>query len=270
MAAPIKRQYLDSTGKKLPSVTEILGNLGWKYQVLIHWANKVGRQGLTVKEASGDAAKVGSIAHDRIEAYLLGKRHERQQEPVDLWEKSTIALDSFKRWHDEHGHRIEVIETECLMTDQEQGYGGTADLICLLDGVPAILDYKTGSGIYPEVAVQLEAYATLWECVGAHHDKASDGRPLSKEERLRRKQASMIVKTGVIHCPADGRATQLVTFDDDARRCAGMVWDSLLSMQSLKTGYEAIGKYLKSQEIPKDDEGSQGGEGSGEGTKVPF
>ena len=266
MAAPIKRQYLDNTGQKLPSVTEILGNLGWKYQVLIHWANKVGRQGLTTKEASGDSAKVGSIAHDRIEAYLLGKRHDRQQEPVDLWEKATVALDSFKRWHDEHGHRIEVIETECLMTDQEQGYGGTADLICLLDGMPAILDYKTGSGIYPEVAVQLEAYATLWECVGAHHRQSADGRPLTDAERIKRRQACNIATTGVIHCPADGRPTQLVTFDADARRCAGMVWDALLSMQSLKSGYDAIGKYLKSKEIQKDDEGSE----DGEGAKVPF
>ena len=64
MAAKVKRQYLDANNNKLPSVTEILGGMGWKYQVLIHWANKVGRQGLTVKEASGDAAKVGNIAHD--------------------------------------------------------------------------------------------------------------------------------------------------------------------------------------------------------------
>jgi hypothetical protein len=46
MAAKVKRNYgKGKDGKKLPSVTEILGNLGWKYQVLIHWANKVGRQG---------------------------------------------------------------------------------------------------------------------------------------------------------------------------------------------------------------------------------
>jgi hypothetical protein len=266
MAAKVKRQYLDASGGKLPSVTEILGGMGWKYQVLIHWANKVGRQGLTVKEASGDAAKVGNIAHDRIEAFLLGKRYDRQSEPVDLWERSTVALDSFKRWHDDNGHRIEVLETECLMVDTEQGYGGTADLICLLDGQPAILDYKTGSGIYPEVAVQLEGYATLWECVGSHHIQAADGRPLTPAERIKRRQASVIQRTGVIHCPADGRPTNLIEFDANQRLCAGRVWDTLLTMQGLKSGYDAIGKHIKAQEIPANDEGSE----SGEGNKIPF
>jgi len=266
MAAPVKRQYLDGKGKKLPSVTEILGNLGWKYQVLIHWANKVGRQGLTMREASGDAAKVGSIAHDRIEAFVNGGLLRRTTEAQDLWDRSTVAFESFLTWYDANGYRIQVIETECLMTDQELGYGGTADLVCLLDGVPAILDYKTGSGIYPEVAVQLEAYCTLWETVGHAHETRSDGTPISIDGRKARRACHAISTTGVIHCPADGRATQLIVIPSEMRRTAGKIWDILLAMNSHKAEWDDFGDWLKSQEIPKDDESSEGGTG----TKVPF
>jgi len=250
MAASVKRNYgKGKDGRKLPSVTEILGNLGWKYQVLIHWANKVGRQGLTVREASGDAAKVGNIAHDRIEAWVLGKVFERTNEPQDLWDRSTMAFESFKDWwHTENmSGRIEVIETECLMSDVEAGFGGTADLICLLDGVPAVLDYKTGSGIYPEVAVQLEAYADLWQTVGCTHTELSDGTPISEEGQRNRKACGEILRTGVIHCPADGRKTQMLEIPAETRKTAGQIWDSLLSMEALKTGYNDFGDWLKHQ-----------------------
>ena len=40
-------------------------------------------------------------------------------------------------------------------------YGGTLDHYCLLDGVPTLLDYKTGKAIYPEQFYQLAAYRQL-------------------------------------------------------------------------------------------------------------
>lgn len=262
MAAPVKRRYLDASGKKLPSVTEILNNLGWKYQVLIHWANKVGRQGLTMREASGDAAKVGNIAHDRIEGFLLGKPFERTLEPLDLWDRSTLSLESFRDWwHTENmWGRVQLIETECLMVDQELGYGGTADLICLLDGVPAVLDYKTGSGIYPEVSIQMEAYAILWETVGHTHQQLADGTAISEEGRRNRKACREILRTGVIHCPADGRKTQLIEIPPEARHMAAQIWDGLLAMESLKSQYDDFGAMLKNSTLPQEQPES----------KIPF
>ena len=256
MAAKVKRNYgKGKDGKKLPSVTEILGNLGWKYQVLIHWANKVGRQGLTTKEASGDAARVGNIAHDRIEGFLIRRPFERTDEPQDLWDRSTMAFESFRDWwHSENmSGRIEVIETECLMSDPEAGFGGTADLVCLLDGVPAILDYKTGSGIYPEVAVQLEAYADLWGTVGHANKELSDGTPISENGQRNRKACAEILRTGVIHCPADGRKTQLIEIPAETRKTSAQLWDSLLTMEALKTGYNEFGKYLRGATLPKEE-----------------
>jgi len=257
MAAVIKRQYLDGDGKRLPSVTEILGNLGWKYGALMGWANKVGRQGLTLREASGDAAKVGNIAHDRIEAWVLGNSIVRTDQPQDLWDRSTVAFESFKDWwHAENmGGRIVVIETECLMVDRELGFGGTADLVCLLDGVPAILDYKTGSGIYPEVGIQLEAYAMLWETVGHTHDKLSDGTPISEDGQRNRKACAEILRTGVIHCPADGRKTRLIEIPEESRAMSANIWDSLLQMESIKSSYDDFSDYLKQATAPVEEQG---------------
>lgn len=81
-------------------------------------------------------------------------------------------------------HELEVWHTEVTVFHKELGYAGTADVIGLLDGVPVMLDYKTGTKkLYDDISLQLSAlrYATeMWvdgelrpmvqvdECVGVY------------------------------------------------------------------------------------------------------
>lgn len=81
-------------------------------------------------------------------------------------------------------HELDVWHTEVTVFHRDAGYAGTADAIGLLDGVPVVLDYKTGrKKLYDDVALQLAAlrYATeMWvdgevrpmvevdECVGVY------------------------------------------------------------------------------------------------------
>ena len=255
-----RRSYKDNDGNKLPSVTELLGGLGWKYQPLLHWANKLGRQGLTLNEGGREARDIGTCAHDLIEAFVCGQSQpKREKQPTEVWEGAQVALESFKRFWEREGmaSRVEVLGAETMMVDVEQGWGGTADLICLLDGKATILDYKTGKRIYAETAIQLEAYAHLWAVDGCGHDVDADEIPLPPSMIEKRKRWWAIEQTGIIHCPADGRETQIVLIPVETRGASQHIWKSLLEMQRHRKSFDAFAselKKLESVEETTDDE----------------
>ena len=59
-------------------------------------------------------------------------------------------------------HRVDVIAAECQVVSEIHRYGGTLDLVATIDGVPSLLDFKTGRGVYPEHRIQLAAYGQAW------------------------------------------------------------------------------------------------------------
>jgi hypothetical protein len=248
MKKKARRVYKDRDGNKLPSVTEILGGFGWKYQPLLAWANKIGREGKTLNEGSKDARDIGTCAHDLIEDFVLGReRRERGDTPLDIWEGALISLASFKRFwlREDMANRCEVIGTETLMVDLDRGYGGTADLFCLLDGEPACLDFKTGKSIYAETAIQLEAYCDLWFVDGSKHVEDSDGNPLLAWQIEQRQENRAMKRTGIIHCPADGRETTLVEIPGEVRYASQQIWPRLVEMVRWKKPYDDFGKELR-------------------------
>jgi PD-(D/E)XK nuclease superfamily len=59
-------------------------------------------------------------------------------------------------------YRVREIAVEATIANLTHRYAGTLDLIATLDGAPelTLIDWKTGgSGVWPEVALQLAAYA---------------------------------------------------------------------------------------------------------------
>ena len=60
------------------------------------------------------------------------------------------------------------IASERLVFSREHGYAGTTDLIGTLNGRLALLDIKTGRGVYPEYKLQLAAYAVAWGEMTGH------------------------------------------------------------------------------------------------------
>jgi hypothetical protein len=60
------------------------------------------------------------------------------------------------------------IASEKLVYSSDHGYAGTADLVGTLNGQLALLDIKTGRGVYPEYKLQLAAYAVAWGEMKGH------------------------------------------------------------------------------------------------------
>lgn len=62
--------YRNSAGVRLPGVTTVINNLGWKSDGLIHWAYKLGQDGKDLNQARQGAADIGTVAHNLVEAYI--------------------------------------------------------------------------------------------------------------------------------------------------------------------------------------------------------
>ena len=100
----------------------------------------------------GAAADLGTEVHGLAEAIFrfedLGHIQKKHQGFV---EQLRMFIDDFD---------VEPLEVECTAWNSTVGYAGTVDLIARVGGETIILDIKTGaSGIWPDVALQLSAYA---------------------------------------------------------------------------------------------------------------
>ena len=166
-------------GVEYPSVTQILGQLN--KPALIPWASRCAvdfiRENLDKLEAlmvdadahavedlldeaqkahtqkKDDAADSGKLAHKAIEAHIAGA------EPFVVLsdnDEAHRAYTAFLKWLDDN--TVEFLESEVLVCSTLYGYAGRFDLIAMVNGKRVLIDFKTSTGIYPEMMIQLCAY----------------------------------------------------------------------------------------------------------------
>ena len=155
------------TGELLPSVTNVIGALNkpalprWAAKVVAEqaWALRGSLENLDEAEAidllkgspwrsSTRAADRGTSIHERLEQLTLGREPKGPLTGEAL--EFSKGIDAFLA-----DHSVEPWHTE--VTVFGNGYAGTADFLGRLDDIPVMLDYKTGKGLYDEVALQLTA-----------------------------------------------------------------------------------------------------------------
>ena len=155
-----RRAYKNAKGEKIPGVTTVIGsNLGWSKNGLIQWAHKLGKEGRSLAERD-QAADKGTATHALCWEILghpdgteLDEAERREHEP-----NARRVVDAIlARWT--------IVHVELALTCDT--HAGTIDLVCRDgEGRTLIVDLKTGKGVYDEVAIQLAAYADLFE---RHH-----------------------------------------------------------------------------------------------------
>jgi hypothetical protein len=144
----------------VPSVTWI-GSFYPKGVAFYKW---IASKGWDEAEAlKNEAADKGSKVHKAIEWLLAGETVKmgdkfinpstEQEEELSLQEYE--CLMSFANWFKER--KPEVLAKELTVFDEE-GFAGTVDLVCKLDGKLIIVDFKTGQNIWPSYELQLSAY----------------------------------------------------------------------------------------------------------------
>lgn len=136
-------------GATLPSVTAILAVTEKRY--LDSWRHKVGRA--EADAVTQRAAVFGTALH--VVAQRIAKG-----EPVKVDAEMEPFADAVRLFLD--AHVKEVLGTEIAMVSRTQGFGGTADMHCiLLDGSYALIDWKTSKQLTKSHGHQLAAYALL-------------------------------------------------------------------------------------------------------------
>lgn len=106
------------------------------------------------QRVSSKAMDLGSEVHRYAEAYHLGKPMPTPPLPVKAY------LDQLARFF--YDWRPEVIAAETKVYHRNtrgQAYAGTLDLLVKIDGETAVVDIKTGRNVWPEAALQINAYA---------------------------------------------------------------------------------------------------------------
>lgn len=158
-------------GQKIPGVTTIIDVLD--KPALRNWyARTAAERAVNEWDAIGQMPVAERLTYiqygpkDRVQAaalrgtqiHDLGEKLARGEE-VDVPDEHVGPVEAYARWMDRWD--IEPIAAETPLCSVTYGYGGTADLwgrVGKRDGAVALLDIKTGSGVYDETGLQLAAY----------------------------------------------------------------------------------------------------------------
>lgn len=175
-SGPRNRRYYDWHGERFYSVTTLTkgglpegyGLQKWKREVVAKGAVAAVQEGILVPmvESSPDAAiaylselpfartkkaaDLGTEIHAAIEALVLEKP------APDPSPEAVPYLDAFREFLKEYEPTF--LAAEATVYHRSHAYAGTLDAVVEIDGRRHVLDVKTGTGVYPEVALQLAAY----------------------------------------------------------------------------------------------------------------
>jgi len=178
-------------GERVPSVTTIIGkNLGWNKDALIGWTRKMALAGTDPNDIKNRAAKTGTLAHQMVEMLEFPEKHiviDRNEWEDEDWERAKSAFNAYVNW--KVGHRVQVLQGEIPLVSKRHGFGGTIDMIAMVDGQKTLLDWKTSNGVYLEYRIQLGGYSILWE----EYDKEVNWDIPAKLIRLSKDDASFEV-----------------------------------------------------------------------------
>ena len=143
----------------VPSVTWICDHYPKGVQFYKWLASKGWDEAEAIKTAAGDR---GSRVHRAIQDLVEGREvtidakypSSNDEEPKELTFEEYDAVLSFARWHKET--KPEFLAWEFPVWGD--GYAGTVDLLCRIDGIKYIVDFKTSAYIWPSHELQVSAY----------------------------------------------------------------------------------------------------------------
>lgn len=149
--------YKNKENKRIPGTTTITGIMN--KPALLAWANKIGLEGIQMREYVDDLASIGTLAHYMVECHINSQVQKTEIKP-DLSDASQNQIDSakisfskFLNW--ENKNKVEYIGSELRLISEQYQYGGTIDIYCVLNGVNTLIDIKTCKAIYQDHNLQV-------------------------------------------------------------------------------------------------------------------
>lgn len=169
-----EKHHYTWAGKAVPGVTTILSVIGkpalvpWAAGCASdHWLSEI-KSGKTDyaaihkaakgahRKKAGDAADIGKNVHEYAECYAKGI-----DLPELLTDSAKRGVDAFHKWI--YAHKVKFIASERRVFSKEHYFAGTCDFVGEVDGQMVVGDFKTSSGIWPEMRLQTSAYQRALE-----------------------------------------------------------------------------------------------------------
>lgn len=148
------KEFIGSDGERWISVTEALS---WPPKPWLEaWKAKWGWKALRKTKSATD---IGTEFHWAVERLLVSKLPSL----FDTRRLQTM-YGQFCLWMT--AQELNILHTELHVSSERYHYHGTFDAIGYMNDHPktlTIFDWKTSSGIYPDMALQLAAYAQAYE-----------------------------------------------------------------------------------------------------------
>jgi hypothetical protein len=158
--------YKLANGTEVPGVTTITDRF-LDRKALMFWAFKQGKSGAnSLYDKMEQAGLIGTCVHGMIELDLRGARDEvifeyaRDVLPGIDRDKAKKSFDAYRMWKLQFSFRVTAQEVS--LVSEKYKYGGTIDTVGVVGNSLALLDYKSGKGIYCDQLLQMAAYGQLW------------------------------------------------------------------------------------------------------------
>ena len=142
-------------GHKVPRVTSIISRCIHS-DGLMYWANNLGlKQHQSYSKFMKEAAGVGTMCHDNIDAFHENMAHEV---PENIDYRSLNAYNSFLLWFNDINNlaAIEIVFHEKPLVCP--WFGGTLDALYKINGAYYLIDFKTSNHVTFNYFLQLAAY----------------------------------------------------------------------------------------------------------------
>ena len=154
------QKYYLPDGTRVDGVTTIINrNLGWNKNTLMSWARREALAGNDPDKVRDKAADIGTVAHFMIECYVKGDEPDLEEYSPAVIDKAENCFIAFLDWA--KANDVVYLDSERQLVSEVYKYGGTRDLYAMINGEQAIVDFKTGSGVYPEYWIQMAALIGL-------------------------------------------------------------------------------------------------------------
>lgn len=167
-------KYYNARGVQVPSVTTVIKLLN--KPELVGWANWMGFKKIKVDDILDHSSEIGTMTHALIERYIKKKMVNLNDvgddyKYIETPDVARHCFKLFKRWLKDMkpqtnkftgkktGGKINFVFSEIQLSCDD--YGGTIDCVCWIDGTLYMIDFKTSSGIYSTMFIQLAAYVQL-------------------------------------------------------------------------------------------------------------
>lgn len=149
--------YRLTDGTVVPGTTTVVNELA--KPALIHWAWRLGTEGLDYRKHRDQAAEVGTLTHLMVLRHFTGQEPDLSTFTPEQVAKARRAFGKFEDWLQRND--IQDVRAELPLVSERWRYGGTVDVYGYVNGVPTLLDCKTGGALRDEHLYQVAAYHQL-------------------------------------------------------------------------------------------------------------